>query len=118
MTDAATTPEVAIVPANEASGEDLQAVFGTRGLTHSCQCQRFKTRGRQWDAEHASPPVEQRAARLREQTRCGHPNADTTSGLVAYLDGEPVGWCAVEPRTAYVRLGRVPWAGRAEDRSR
>jgi hypothetical protein len=27
----------------------------------------------------------------------------------------PVGWCAVEPRTAYVRLGRVPWADRPED---
>jgi GNAT superfamily N-acetyltransferase len=43
----------------------------------------------------------------------------TTSGLVAYLDGEPVGWCAVEPRTAYVRLLRKPivWAGRAEDKT-
>src|SRR5207249_1623515 len=44
----------------------------------------------------------------------------TTSGLVAYLDGEPVGWCAVEPRTAYPRLlleTRVPWADRAEDKT-
>ena len=44
----------------------------------------------------------------------------TTSGLVAYLDGEPVGWCAVEPRTAYPRLllkTRVPWAGREEDKT-
>jgi hypothetical protein len=29
---------------------------------------------------------------------------DPTSGLVAYLDGVPVGWCAVEPRTEYPRL--------------
>jgi hypothetical protein len=92
-------------------------VFGTHGGPSSCLCQRFKTRGRQWDSEEASPPVAQRAARLREQTRCGHPEADTTSGLVAYLDGEPVGWSAVEPRGAYVRLGRTPWAGRAEDKA-
>ena len=91
MTDTATTPGIRIVPANEASWEDLQAVFGTRGDPSRCQCQRFKTRGRQWDSERASVPVEQRAARLREQTRCGHPEARTTSGLVAYLDGEPVG---------------------------
>ncbi|HEX6358586.1 GNAT family N-acetyltransferase [Actinophytocola sp.] len=41
-----------------------------------------------------------------------------TSGLVAYLDEEPVGWCAVEPRTAYPNLrgSRVSWAGRAEDK--
>src|SRR3712207_2529195 len=64
--------------------------------------------------------AEELALRLREQTECGHPESDTTSGLVAYLDGEPVGWCAVEPRTAYPRLllkNRVPWAGRAEDKA-
>jgi GNAT superfamily N-acetyltransferase len=112
MADAA---RVKIVPANEASWEELQAVFGTRGDPSRCQCQRFKTRGKEWDAD--SVPVEERAERLREQTHCGQPEADRTSGLVAYLDGEPVGWCAVEPRTAYVRLGRVPWSGRAEDKT-
>jgi GNAT superfamily N-acetyltransferase len=114
MADAATTPEVTIVPANEASCEDLQAVFGT-GYPSRCQCQRFKIRGRAWDAE--SVPVEELAHRLRQQTDCGHPESDTTSGLVAYFDGEPVGWCAVEPRTAYVRLGRTPWTGRAVDKA-
>jgi hypothetical protein len=65
----------------------------------------------------ASFPVEERAERLRAQTRCGQPDADTTSGLVAYLDGESVGWCAVEPRATYLRLRskcRVPWEGRAK----
>jgi len=41
-----------------------------------------------------------------------------TSGLVAYRDGEPVGWCAVESRAGYADLLRVygvPWIGRAED---
>ena len=70
----------------------------------------------------ASLPVEERAHRLRQQTDCGHPESGTTSGLVAYLDGEPVGWCAVEPRTAYglLRNTRVPWAGRdgGQDRRR
>ena len=39
---------------------------------------------------------------------------------MAYLDGEPVGWCAVEPRTAYeglVRNNRVPWLDREEDKA-
>src|SRR5439155_6766066 len=51
---------------------------------------------------------------------CGHPRSASTSGLVAYLDGQPVGWCAVEPRTAYPRLlrnNRVPWEGRTEDKN-
>lgn len=60
------------------------------------------------------------AFRLRQQTDCGHPKSDSTSGLVAFLDGEPLGWCAVEPRTEYARLlrnNRVPWEGRDEDKA-
>jgi GNAT superfamily N-acetyltransferase len=108
---------IRIVPANEASWEDLQAIFGTRGQAFMCQCQRYKLRRRE---AFRSFPVEERADRLRGQTDCGHPEADATSGLVAYLDGEPVGWCAVEPRTAYeglVRNNRVPWTDRNEDKT-
>ena len=114
-----TSPAISVVPANEASWDDLKAVFGTRGDASRCQCQRYKTRATDWDIESASVPAEKRARRLRAQTRCGQPAAHTTSGLVAYLDGEPVGWCAVEPRTAYVRLQSKPlvWAGRAEDKA-
>ena len=117
MAGTATTPEVTIVPANEASWEDLRAVLGTRGDPARCQCQRYKMQPREsW----ASVGIEELTFRLRTQTDCGHPETETTSGLVAYLDGEPVGWCAVEPRSAYPRLllkTRVPWAGRAEDKT-
>ena len=106
---------ISVMPANEASWEDLQAVFGDRGDAADCQCQRYKIRDSQW----ASVPADARAGRLREQTDSGHPGSGTTSGLVAYLDGEPVGWCAVEPRTAYQRLlrTRVPWTGRTEEKT-
>jgi GNAT superfamily N-acetyltransferase len=111
------TPQITIVPANEASWEDLRAVFGTRGDTSRCFCQRYKMAPREsW----ASVGAEELAFRLRAQTDCGHPGSGSTSGLVAYLDGEPAGWCAVEPRTAYPRLllrTRVPWDGRDEDKT-
>ncbi|MDQ3664763.1 MAG: GNAT family N-acetyltransferase [Actinomycetota bacterium] len=81
--------EVSVMPANEASWKDLQTVLGTRGQASRCQCQRYKLRPRE---SFASFPVEERAHRLRQQTDCGYPDSDTTSGLVAYLDGEPVGW--------------------------
>ncbi len=109
--------EVSVVPANEASFEDLQAILGTRGPGSRCQCQRYKL---QPGESFASVPTEVRAGRLREQTDCGHPGAPGTSGLVAYADSEPVGWCAVEPRCHYdglVRVFKVPWEGREEDRA-
>jgi GNAT superfamily N-acetyltransferase len=108
---------ISVVPANEATWDDLQTIFGSRGQAARCQCQRYKLRPRE---AFRSFPVEERAHRLRQQTDCGHPESDTTSGLVAYLDGEPVGWCAVEPRTAYeglLRNSRVPWEGRDEDKA-
>jgi GNAT superfamily N-acetyltransferase len=110
-------PAISIVPANEASWEDLQTIFGPRGAASRCQCQRYKLRRREAFRKF---PVEERANRLRRQTDCGHPESDRTSGLVAYLDGEPVGWCAVEPRIAYeglLRNARVPWEGREEDKT-
>jgi GNAT superfamily N-acetyltransferase len=115
MADTARSTAISVVPANEASWDDLQTVLGARGYAAFCQCQRNKMRDSAW----RSAPLEERTHRLREQTDCGHPDATTTSGLVAYLDGEPAGWCAVEPRTAYERLlrTRVPWAGRAEDKT-
>lgn len=105
---------ITAVPANEAPWEDLQAVFGPRGEAHRCQCQWLKVPAAQWRAAD----VDELAAMLREQTECGDPRARATSGLVAYLDGEPAGWCAVEPRTEYPRLrgARVPWSGREEDK--
>ncbi|HEU0286029.1 MAG TPA: hypothetical protein VFR22_03225, partial [Nocardioidaceae bacterium] len=115
MTDAAAA--ISVVPANEASCDDLQAIFGNRGPASRCQCQRYKLQPKE---AFGNFPAEERAFRLRQQTDCGHPDSDTTSGLVAYLDGEPVGWCAVEPRPAYsglVRVFRVPWDGRSEDKT-
>ena len=109
--------ELIVVPANEAAWNDVQTVFGNRGDAPLCQCQRYKLRPKEAFSKF---PAEERAARLLAQTQCGDPDAAATTGLVAFLDGEPVGWCAVEPRTAYtglLRVYRVPWEGRAEDKT-
>ncbi len=111
-------PSYDVVPANEAAWADLAAVFGVRGPAARCWCQRYKLAPGE---AFASCPPEARADRLRDQTDAGHPGGDATSGLVAYADGEPVGWCAVEPRTAYQGLVRnasmAAWTGREEDRA-
>ena len=113
-----------IVPANQASWSDLQAVLGSANC-HGCRCycQRFKSPGSDWK----NVSDEERAFRLQTQTACGDPEARSTSGLVAYsdggdgedgADGEAVGWVSVEPRTAFgaLRRSRVPWTGRSEDK--
>ena len=103
-----------VLPANEVSWEDLQAVLGSTSEGRRCQCQWFQTPAAEW----RSVSADERAARLRDQTRCDDPDAPATTGLVAFLDGEPVGWCSVAPRTFFRHLQtmRVPWAGRDDDR--
>ncbi|MBY8877902.1 GNAT family N-acetyltransferase [Actinacidiphila acidipaludis] len=106
---------ITVVPANEVTWDDLTLVLGTaRCHGGLCFCQRFKAPTPEWREVDDG----ERAHRLRTQTECGQPGAAATSGLVALVDGEPVGWCAVEPRTAYPKLRgtRIPWAGRQEDR--
>ncbi|HEX7171803.1 MAG TPA: GNAT family N-acetyltransferase [Candidatus Limnocylindria bacterium] len=110
------TESLTIVPANEASWDDLQTVFGDRGAARLCQCQRYKLAPGEAFSKF---PAEERAMRLREQTNPGTPDAEATTGLIAYLEGAPVGWCAVQPRTAYsglLRVYRTPWEGRSEDK--
>jgi GNAT superfamily N-acetyltransferase len=97
-----------IVPVGAENFDDLTTVFGTRGPAARCWCQRYKLRPREAFSKF---PAEERMCRLREQE---------TTGLLAYLDDEPVGWCAVEPRVAYqglLRNNRVPWEGRDEDKA-
>lgn len=109
--------DLRIVPANQASWEDIQTVFGAKGDAARCQCQRFKLQPKE-SFRRLGP--HELAERLREQTRCGQPRASSTTGLVAYFDDEPVGWCGVEPRSAYDGLRRVykvPWEGRDEDKA-
>ncbi|HSZ39677.1 MAG TPA: GNAT family N-acetyltransferase [Trebonia sp.] len=113
-----TAEQLTIVPANEASWADLQAIFGLANYPGRCYCQRY--RSAEW---HWNLTTEERRGRLRRQTNCDKPDAGSTTGLVAYLtdddnDREPVGWVAVEPRVAYPRLlrGRTAWRGRSEDK--
>jgi GNAT superfamily N-acetyltransferase len=109
--------DLRIGPGNEADWDDVAAVFGERGAGARCWCQRYKLfPGESFAALGADVLAE----RMREQTRCGEPSAGSSSGLVAYLGDEPVGWCAVEPRPAYHGLlrktFRIHWDGRDEDR--
>lgn len=108
--------QLTIVPANEVSWADLRAVFDT-GDPSRCWCQRHRMRPKEsW----ASLGPEALADRFREQTSCGNRESATTSGLVAYLGAEPIGWCSVAPRPEYLRMlrnNRVPWDGRTEDKT-
>jgi GNAT superfamily N-acetyltransferase len=88
---------IVVAPATPNRWPDLETAFGTRGDAARCWCQWFfagSEVGRGAVAE-ANRQV------LRRQVEAGPP-----PGVLAYRDGEPVGWCAVAPRPTYTRLRR------------
>ncbi len=106
-----------IVPANQASVADLDAIYGGHGAGTGCRCQWFKLERKESLGDIGKAGLRQRQL---QQAGCGDPESTTTSGLVGYLDDEPVAWVAVEPRPSYpglLRVYRVPWDGRNEDKT-
>ena len=81
--------------------DDVVSLFtrtGPRGgtpITSGCWCRFWLTRGKEYSAGWG----EGHRAALEQEVRGGG-----ESGLVAYLEGEPVGWCRVGPRQAFARL--------------
>ncbi len=96
---------ITIQPVSETLFDDVQTVLGPKGQPARCQCQRYRMG---WTALN-SDNLEGRRELLRDQLIEGH-------GLVAHLDGEPVGWCAVAPRCDFTYLRQPTWKGRNEDR--
>jgi GNAT superfamily N-acetyltransferase len=93
-----TTTDVTVHSIADVPWDDVRTVFGTRGDPSTCWCQYFKLSKAAFDAATR----EECADMLRHQVRENQP----APGVIAYLDGDPVGWCAVEPKTHYDRLRR------------
>ena len=70
-----------------------------RGDPGRCWCQFFRLTNTGWR--------ETRTADRRDALRAQLSAPPPAPGVIGYLDGEAVGWCAVAPRVGYVRLGRV-----------
>ncbi len=91
------TTGIEVVPATAERWGDVVTLFegdGERG----CWCQYWR---RSSEAYSAGGPGASEA-NLDAQVRAGPP----APGVVAYLDGEPAGWCGLGPRTSFERLVR------------
>ena len=88
--------KISVRPATEVPWDDVRTVFGTRGDPSRCWCQWFKVTNAEWES---TEPAQ------FERMLCDQVSAATVSpGLIAYADGEPAGWAAVEARPGYRRL--------------
>lgn len=78
--------------------DDLARLFETHTATRGCHCRCFLVTNREYQRDWGA----ENRARFEEFAK----HADPPAGLVAYHDDEPVGWCAVGPRSRYTRALR------------
>ncbi len=88
-------PKITIEPATPERWEDLAALFGERGASEGCWCMFWRVRRKEF--QHMRSEDNREA--LRQMTEHGE-----EPGLLAYIDGRPVGWCSVGPRESYAAL--------------
>lgn len=77
--------------------DDVAALFGPRGACGGCWCM-F------WKLPRTQVALGRGAGNRRAFRRIV--KSGRVPGILAYADGTPVGWCAVEPRAAYPALAR------------
>jgi GNAT superfamily N-acetyltransferase len=85
-----------VVPAEAKRFDDVAAVLGCSEGTPCC-CQYW----RMTSVEYSRSSLDVRRKALRSQLAESPPG-----GMLAYLDGEPVGWCGFGPRARVGRLVR------------
>jgi hypothetical protein len=79
---------------------DIETIFGSNSSIDECSCMWFILSVKYY---HEGGRVQNRL-KFRELIQTEkHP-----IGLLAYVDNIPVGWCAVGPRSRYVRAIRTP----------
>lgn len=98
---------VAVHPAGPDRWADLETLFGPKGAFGGCWCMWWRQTSREFEAKKG----EQNRRELQRIVESGQ-----VPGLIAYVDGQPVGWCAVQPRDAFPRLDRSRTLKRVDDR--
>jgi GNAT superfamily N-acetyltransferase len=86
-----------IYPLTPDRWNDLETLFGKRGAVGGCWCM-F------WRLPNAL--FEQLKGDGNRQAFQSIVHAGEPTGVIAYVDGVPAGWCAVAPRDVYTRLER------------
>ncbi|MFW7414632.1 GNAT family N-acetyltransferase [Demequina sp. SO4-18] len=92
------TAAIAVVPATQERWQDVRAILGPKSLdTPACWCLAMRLSA-------GDPRIKDQPARARADTLYELCGEDIPPGVLAYREGQAVGWCSVSPRASYHRL--------------
>ena len=84
-----------VQPLTPSRWDDFAELFGKNGACAGCWCMWWRLPRAQW--------VKQKGGGNKKAIRKLVTGGDVP-GILAYADGQPVGWCAIGPRKYYPRL--------------
>jgi GNAT superfamily N-acetyltransferase len=102
------TVDLEFYPLTSERWQDIEKLFGERGACGGCWCMWWRLKRSDFMRQRGK---ENRLA-LKRIVDSGE-----VPGVLAYADGEPVGWCAVAPREVYTALERSRVLKRVDDKS-
>ena len=83
-------------PVTAENWDDMERFFEARGGPHPCWCMVWRAN----EFRQSMPGKPGKKAAMKQRVDEGIP-----VGILAYSDGQPVGWCSVAPRETHRRLG-------------
>jgi GNAT superfamily N-acetyltransferase len=99
--------DVTVEPLTPERFEDLSKLFMQGGDPKWCWCMYYRTRGLSW----SNSTAQQNRRGLRALA-----SKEPAPGLIAYRDGEAVGWIGLSPRESYDRLEASQVLARLDDK--
>jgi GNAT superfamily N-acetyltransferase len=90
--------ELSFHPLTQNLWRDFEILFGPNGACGGCWCMYWKLRGKAY-SDNTGDTLRQMQKSIVD--------SKVVPGLIAYAEGYPIGWIAVEPRTAYPRLAHT-----------
>lgn len=85
---------------------DFEQLFGPRGATGGCWCMWWRMRRSEFDRQKG----EGNRQAFQQIVATGE-----APGILAYAEGQPIGWCAIAPRESYPVLERSRNLKRVDD---
>lgn len=84
-----------IYPLDYSRWDDFEMLFGERGACGGCWCMAWRLKSAEFNRQKGDGNKSAMQSLVKQNEQIG---------LIAYIDGKPVGWCAVAPRENYPRL--------------
>lgn len=98
--------DLRVEPASADRWPALEALFGENGACAGCWCQYWRKPAAAFEADTGAANRES----LRHQIEEG-----PEPGLLAFDNERPIGWCSVEPRERFPRLGNSRFLAPVDD---